>query len=123
MRGSNTGELIFEDVFVPRERSSAACMILESVRMRDVSCGAGCLTLVVLHSGLVGITAFLVEKDFKGFSCARKLDKLGMRGSNTGELSVRMRDVSCGAGCLTLVVLHSGLVAPSPDPPSIRVPG
>lgn len=33
-----------------------------------------------------GITAFLVEKEFKGFSVARKLDKLGMRGSNTGEL-------------------------------------
>lgn len=33
-----------------------------------------------------GITAFLVEKSFKGFSCARKLDKMGMRGSNTGEL-------------------------------------
>ena len=33
-----------------------------------------------------GITAFIVEKDFKGFSVARKLDKLGMRGSNTGEL-------------------------------------
>jgi len=33
-----------------------------------------------------GITAFIVEKDFKGFSCARKLDKMGMRGSNTGEL-------------------------------------
>ena len=33
-----------------------------------------------------GITAFLVEKGFKGFSVAQKLDKLGMRGSNTGEL-------------------------------------
>jgi isovaleryl-CoA dehydrogenase len=33
-----------------------------------------------------GITAFLVEKDFKGFSVAQKLDKLGMRGSHTGEL-------------------------------------
>ena len=33
-----------------------------------------------------GITAFLIEKDFKGFSVAQKLDKLGMRGSNTGEL-------------------------------------
>ncbi|KAF3406899.1 Isovaleryl-CoA dehydrogenase [Talaromyces pinophilus] len=33
-----------------------------------------------------GISAFIVEKTFKGFSCARKLDKLGMRGSNTGEL-------------------------------------
>ncbi len=33
-----------------------------------------------------GITAFVVEKDTKGFSVAQKLDKLGMRGSNTGEL-------------------------------------
>lgn len=33
-----------------------------------------------------GITAFLIEKDFKGFSIAQKLDKLGMRGSETGEL-------------------------------------
>lgn len=32
------------------------------------------------------MTAFLVEKDFKGFSKAQKLDKLGMRGSNTCEL-------------------------------------
>jgi len=33
-----------------------------------------------------GITAFLIEKGFKGFSASRKLDKLGMRGSDTGEL-------------------------------------
>ena len=33
-----------------------------------------------------GITAFLIEKDFAGFSTAQKLDKLGMRGSNTCEL-------------------------------------
>jgi len=33
-----------------------------------------------------GVTAFLVEKGFAGFSCAQKLDKLGMRGSDTGEL-------------------------------------
>ena len=33
-----------------------------------------------------GITAFLVEKGFAGFSTAQKLDKLGMRGSNTCEL-------------------------------------
>jgi len=33
-----------------------------------------------------GITAFLIERDFKGFSVAQKLDKLGMRGSETGEL-------------------------------------
>lgn len=33
-----------------------------------------------------GITAFIVEREFEGFSTAQKLDKLGMRGSNTGEL-------------------------------------
>jgi isovaleryl-CoA dehydrogenase len=37
-------------------------------------------------AGSKGITAFLVQKDFKGFSVAQKLDKLGMRGSHTGEL-------------------------------------
>ncbi len=36
--------------------------------------------------GSKGITAFIVERDFPGFSRAQKLDKLGMRGSNTGEL-------------------------------------
>lgn len=38
------------------------------------------------NAGSRGITAFLIEKSFKGFSCAQKLDKLGMRGSETGEL-------------------------------------
>ena len=37
-------------------------------------------------AGPRGITAFLIEKGFKGFSIAQKLDKLGMRGSNTCEL-------------------------------------
>ncbi len=36
--------------------------------------------------GSKGITAFIVEKGFKGFTTAQKLDKLGMRGSNTCEL-------------------------------------
>jgi isovaleryl-CoA dehydrogenase len=36
--------------------------------------------------GHKGITAFIVEKGYKGFSVAQKLDKLGMRGSETGEL-------------------------------------
>jgi len=36
--------------------------------------------------GASGITAFLIEKGMKGFSVAQKLDKLGMRGSHTGEL-------------------------------------
>ncbi|WP_417820647.1 isovaleryl-CoA dehydrogenase [Terasakiella sp.] len=48
-------------------------------------------TLVVyaktdMDAGPKGITAFIIEKGFKGFSTAQKLDKLGMRGSNTCEL-------------------------------------
>ncbi|MEY2897870.1 MAG: hypothetical protein RL669_2139, partial [Pseudomonadota bacterium] len=39
-----------------------------------------------LEAGPRGITAFLIEKGFKGYSVAQKLDKLGMRGSHTGEL-------------------------------------
>lgn len=39
-----------------------------------------------INGGSKGITAFIVERDFKGFSQAQKLDKLGMRGSNTCEL-------------------------------------
>ncbi|MFT3761328.1 MAG: isovaleryl-CoA dehydrogenase [Pseudoxanthomonas sp.] len=51
-------------------------------------------TLVVyaktdVNAGSKGITAFIVEKGFKGFSTAQKLDKLGMRGSNTCELVFR----------------------------------
>jgi isovaleryl-CoA dehydrogenase len=48
-------------------------------------------TLVVyaktdLQAGPGGITAFIIEKGFAGFTTAQKLDKLGMRGSNTCEL-------------------------------------
>jgi isovaleryl-CoA dehydrogenase len=39
-----------------------------------------------ITAGSKGITAFIIEKRFKGFSTAQKLDKLGMRGSNTCEL-------------------------------------
>jgi isovaleryl-CoA dehydrogenase len=51
-----------------------------------------CADLLVVYAktdpaaGPRGITAFLIEKGFKGFSTAQKLDKLGMRGSDTGEL-------------------------------------
>jgi len=38
------------------------------------------------QAGAHGITAFIVEKAFSGFGSAQKLDKLGMRGSNTSEL-------------------------------------
>src|SRR3546814_9086591 len=53
--------------------------------------GPDASTLIVyaktdLAAGSRGITAFIVEKGFKGFSTAQKLDKLGMRGSNTCEL-------------------------------------
>jgi isovaleryl-CoA dehydrogenase len=53
--------------------------------------GPDASTLVVyaktdISAGPRGITAFLIEKGFKGFSTAQKLDKLGMRGSNTCEL-------------------------------------
>ena len=53
--------------------------------------GPGADTLVVYaktepEAGSRGITAFIIEKGFKGFSTAQKLDKLGMRGSDTCEL-------------------------------------
>ena len=53
--------------------------------------GPDASTLVVYakttpEAGAKGITAFIIEKGFKGFSTAQKLDKLGMRGSNTCEL-------------------------------------
>ncbi|PHH60897.1 hypothetical protein CDD81_1058 [Ophiocordyceps australis] len=38
------------------------------------------------EAGSRGITAFVVDTKAKGFGCTRKLDKMGMRGSNTGEL-------------------------------------
>ncbi|RDI43738.1 isovaleryl-CoA dehydrogenase [Aquicella lusitana] len=39
------------------------------------------------QAGSHGITAFIIEKNFPGFGTAQKLDKLGMRGSNTSELT------------------------------------
>jgi isovaleryl-CoA dehydrogenase len=75
-------------------------------------------TLVVyaktdLEAGPRGITAFLIEKGFKGFSVAQKLDKLGMRGSHTGELvfedcEVPVENVLGGVG-KGVNVLMSGL--------------
>ncbi|MBI2508629.1 MAG: isovaleryl-CoA dehydrogenase [Betaproteobacteria bacterium] len=64
-------------------------------------------------AGARGITAFIVEKDFKGYTTAQKLDKLGMRGSNTCELvfedcEVPQENVLGGAG-KGVEVLMSGL--------------
>ncbi|MCK8785837.1 isovaleryl-CoA dehydrogenase [Roseomonas sp. NAR14] len=64
-------------------------------------------------AGPRGITAFLVEKGFPGFSTAQKLDKLGMRGSNTCELVFRDCEVPeenvLGAVGRGVNVLMSGL--------------
>jgi isovaleryl-CoA dehydrogenase len=64
-------------------------------------------------AGPRGITAFIVEKDFPGFSTAQKLDKLGMRGSNTCELVFQDCEVPADnvLGCVDdgVRVLMSGL--------------
>ena len=66
------------------------CYVLNGSKMW-ITNGPDADTLVVyaktdLQAGPRGITALLVEKGMKGFSTAQKLDKLGMRGSNTCEL-------------------------------------
>ncbi|KAJ3379183.1 hypothetical protein HDU92_006847 [Lobulomyces angularis] len=66
-----------------------------------------------VKAGPRGITAFLVEKGFKGFTKSPKLDKLGMRGSNTCELvfedcEVPVENVLGGVG-KGVYVLMSGL--------------
>ncbi|WP_372824518.1 isovaleryl-CoA dehydrogenase [Polaromonas sp.] len=63
--------------------------------------------------GARSITAFLIEKGMKGFSVAQKLDKLGMRGSHTGELvfnnvEVPAQNILGGLNC-GAKVLMSGL--------------
>jgi isovaleryl-CoA dehydrogenase len=75
-------------------------------------------TLVVyaktdMNAGAKGITAFLIERDMKGFSTSQKLDKMGMRGSDTGELvfqdcEVHAEQVMGGEGNGTKVLM-SGL--------------
>jgi isovaleryl-CoA dehydrogenase len=69
--------------------------------------------LVIYGKSEHGITAFLVEKGMKGFSTAQKLDKLGMRGSNTCELVFRdcelPEDNILGSEDKGVAVLMSGL--------------
>src|SRR5581483_5828015 len=66
-----------------------------------------------IDAGSHGITAFIVEKTFPGFSHAQKLDKLGMRGSNTCELIFENCEVPehniLGSLNLGINVLMSGL--------------
>src|ERR1700757_2724702 len=65
------------------------------------------------NAGPRGITAFLIEREMKGFSVSQKLDKMGMRGSDTGELvfqdcEVHAEQVMGGEGNGTKVLM-SGL--------------
>ena len=76
------------------------------------------------NAGPRGITAFLIEKGFKGFSTAQKLDKLGMRGSDTGELIFQNCEVPAenvlgevGKGAK---VLMSGLDYERAEPAAVR---
>jgi isovaleryl-CoA dehydrogenase len=48
------------------------------------------------NAGPKGITAFLIERGMKGFSVSQKLDKMGMRGSDTAELVFQDCEVSAG---------------------------
>ena len=73
-----------------RAEKHGDCYILNGTKMW-ITNGPDADTLVVYaktdpDAGPRGITAFLIERTFKGFSTAQKLDKLGMRGSNTCEL-------------------------------------
>ena len=66
-----------------------------------------------VNAGARGMTAFVIEKTIKGFSTAQKLDKLGMRGSNTCELVFQDCEVPAenvlGAVGKGVAVLMSGL--------------
>jgi isovaleryl-CoA dehydrogenase len=96
--GEHVGALAMSE---PGSGSDVVSMRLRAVKRGDryvlngnkmwITNGPDADTLVVyaktdMAAGARGITAFLIEKQFKGFSTAQKLDKLGMRGSNTCEL-------------------------------------
>ena len=96
--GEHVGALAMSE---PGAGSDVVSMRLRAVRRGDrfilngnkmwITNGPDADTVVVYaksdaEAGPRGITAFLIEKGMKGFSTAQKLDKLGMRGSNTCEL-------------------------------------
>jgi isovaleryl-CoA dehydrogenase len=98
MTGEHVGALAMSE---PGAGSDVVSMKLRAVKKGDryilngnkmwITNGPDADTLVVYaktdpDAGAKGITAFIIEKTFKGFSTAQKLDKLGMRGSNTCEL-------------------------------------
>lgn len=96
--GEHVGSLAMSE---PGAGSDVVSMKLRAEKRNDkfvlngnkmwITNGPDASTLVVYaktdpDAGPKGITAFLIEKDMAGFSTAQKLDKLGMRGSNTCEL-------------------------------------
>jgi len=96
--GEHIGSLAMSE---PSAGSAVVSMKLKAEKRNDyyllngskmwITNGPDADTLVVyaktdVTAGPKGITAFLIEKDMKGFSTGKKLDKLGMRGSNTSEL-------------------------------------
>ena len=96
--GEHVGALAMSE---PGAGSDVVSMTLRAEKRNDryvlngtkmwITNGPDAETLVVYaktdpDAGAKGITAFLIESGFSGFSAAQKLDKLGMRGSNTAEL-------------------------------------
>ena len=96
--GEHIGSLAMSE---PSAGSDVVSMKLKAEKRNDyyllngskmwITNGPDADTLVVyaktdVSAGPKGITAFLIEKDMQGFSTGKKLDKLGMRGSNTSEL-------------------------------------
>jgi len=99
--GDKVGALAMSE---PGSGSDVVSMSLRAMRDGDdyllngnkmwITNGSDASTLVVYaktdpDAGSRGITAFIVERGMEGFSTAQKLDKLGMRGSNTCELVFR----------------------------------
>ena len=73
-----------------KAEDKGGCYLLNGTKMW-ITNGPDADTMVVYAKtepelGARGVTAFIVEKGMKGFSTAQKLDKLGMRGSHTGEM-------------------------------------
>ena len=98
MSGDNVGALAMSE---PGAGSDVVSMRLRAEKRNDrfilngnkmwITNGPDADTLIVYaktdpEAGPKGITAFLIEKGMTGFSTGQKLDKLGMRGSNTAEL-------------------------------------
>ena len=96
--GEHVGSLAMSE---PSSGSDVVSMRLDAEKRNDrfvlngskmwITNGPDAQTLIVYaktakNAGSRGITAFLIDKDMKGFSVGQKLDKLGMRGSNTAEL-------------------------------------